>query len=60
MEKDLATAAWAVTQRYVDYCAARAAGGVGVILLGRWGKLLERMAQTQRRLAAELGVEIER
>ena len=33
MEKNLATADGAVTQRYVDYCAARAAGGAALILL---------------------------
>ncbi len=33
MEKNLATAGGGVTQRYVDYCAARAAGGAALILL---------------------------
>lgn len=33
MEKNLATATGAVTQRYIDYCEARAAGGVALILL---------------------------
>ncbi|MBI1845926.1 MAG: FAD-dependent oxidoreductase, partial [Candidatus Rokubacteria bacterium] len=33
MEKNLATAEGAVTQRYVDYCERRAAGGVALILL---------------------------
>src|SRR3990167_3598462 len=33
MEKTLATADGAVTQRYVDYCAARAAGGAALLLL---------------------------
>ncbi len=33
MEKNLATAEGAVTRRYVDYCEARAAGGVALILL---------------------------
>ncbi|MBI4593129.1 MAG: hypothetical protein HY728_02860, partial [Candidatus Rokubacteria bacterium] len=33
MEKNLATADGGVTQRYVDYCAARAAGGTALILL---------------------------
>src|SRR3989304_4958143 len=34
MEKNLATADGAGTQRYVDYCAARAAGGAARILRG--------------------------
>jgi 2,4-dienoyl-CoA reductase-like NADH-dependent reductase (Old Yellow Enzyme family) len=34
MEKNLATAGGAVTQRYIDYCEARAAGGAALILLG--------------------------
>jgi 2,4-dienoyl-CoA reductase-like NADH-dependent reductase (Old Yellow Enzyme family) len=33
MEKNLADPAGGVTQRYVDYCEARAAGGVALILL---------------------------
>ena len=33
MEKNLATAAGAVTQRYIDYVEARAAGGAALILL---------------------------
>ena len=33
MEKNLATADGAVTQRYVEYCAARAAGGAALLLL---------------------------
>lgn len=33
MEKNLATAAGAVTRRYVDYCEARAAGGAALIFL---------------------------
>lgn len=33
MEKNLATSEGAVTQRYVDYCERRAAGGAGLILL---------------------------
>ncbi|MFQ5830164.1 MAG: FAD-dependent oxidoreductase [Candidatus Methylomirabilia bacterium] len=33
MEKNLATATGAVTQRYVDYCEARAAGGAALIVL---------------------------
>jgi len=33
MEKNLGTAEGAVTQRYIDYCEARAAGGVALILL---------------------------
>jgi 2,4-dienoyl-CoA reductase-like NADH-dependent reductase (Old Yellow Enzyme family) len=33
MEKNLATAEGAVTQRYVDYCEARAAGGAALLLL---------------------------
>jgi 2,4-dienoyl-CoA reductase-like NADH-dependent reductase (Old Yellow Enzyme family)/NADPH-dependent 2,4-dienoyl-CoA reductase/sulfur reductase-like enzyme len=33
MEKNLATPGGAVTQRYVDYCEARAAGGTALILL---------------------------
>jgi 2,4-dienoyl-CoA reductase-like NADH-dependent reductase (Old Yellow Enzyme family)/NADPH-dependent 2,4-dienoyl-CoA reductase/sulfur reductase-like enzyme len=33
MEKNLATAEGAVTQRYIDYCEHRAAGGAGLILL---------------------------
>jgi 2,4-dienoyl-CoA reductase-like NADH-dependent reductase (Old Yellow Enzyme family) len=33
MEKNLGTAEGAVTQRYVDYCERRAAGGAGLILL---------------------------
>jgi 2,4-dienoyl-CoA reductase-like NADH-dependent reductase (Old Yellow Enzyme family)/NADPH-dependent 2,4-dienoyl-CoA reductase/sulfur reductase-like enzyme len=33
MEKNLATAEGAVTQRYVDYCEARAAGGAALITL---------------------------
>ena len=33
MEKNLATAEGAVTQRYIDYCEERAAGGAGLILL---------------------------
>jgi len=33
MEKNLATAGGAVTQRYIDYCEARAAGGAALILL---------------------------
>ena len=33
MEKNLATAAGAVTQRYVDYCEARAAGGAALLFL---------------------------
>ncbi len=33
MEKNLAAADGAVTPRYVDYCAARAAGGAALILL---------------------------
>ena len=33
MEKNLATAEGAVTQRYIDYCEHRAAGGTGLILL---------------------------
>lgn len=33
MEKNLGTAEGAMTQRYVDYCEHRAAGGAGLILL---------------------------
>lgn len=33
MEKNLATTEGAVTQRYVDYCQHRAAGGAGLIVL---------------------------
>jgi 2,4-dienoyl-CoA reductase-like NADH-dependent reductase (Old Yellow Enzyme family)/thioredoxin reductase len=33
MEKNLATADGAVTQRYLDYCEARAAGGAALLLL---------------------------
>lgn len=33
MEKNLATVEGAVTQRYIDYCEARAAGGVALICL---------------------------
>jgi 2,4-dienoyl-CoA reductase-like NADH-dependent reductase (Old Yellow Enzyme family) len=33
MEKNLAAPTGAVTQRYVDYCEARAAGGAALILL---------------------------
>jgi len=33
MEKNLATAEGAVTQRYIEYCEHRAAGGAGLILL---------------------------
>lgn len=33
MEKNLALPTGAVTQRYIDYCEARAAGGVGLIQL---------------------------
>ena len=33
MEKNLALPTGGVTQRYVDYCEARAAGGVALILL---------------------------
>ena len=33
MEKNLALPTGAVTQRYIDYCAARAEGGAGLIML---------------------------
>jgi len=33
MEKNLALPTGAVTQRYIDYCEARAAGGAGLIML---------------------------
>ncbi len=33
MEKNLATPTGAVTQRYIDYCTARAEGGAGLIML---------------------------
>ncbi len=33
MEKNLALPTGAVTQRYIDYCEARAVGGVGLIML---------------------------
>src|SRR3990172_8902466 len=33
MEKNLALPTGAVTQRYIDYCEARAAGGAALILL---------------------------
>lgn len=33
MEKNLASATGAVTQRYIDYCEARAAGGAALIML---------------------------